>query len=395
MLEKMEKVMEVESEEAKTREEMEKQKRKEETRKLFELQRGKRKEELRVLEEHKRKAQVLPQDEYLYKRLENRYKREVLMPMLEETKEKLAEKRRMLKPITRQEIELHAKKVEQIISEKDEERRRELRKRHRVEHEIAHNQRQMASLISRDVIMKDAAEREVAKHHKQQKKEAREKMIQYADLVKQIRPTNPSEKKAAELKKLIEGLKHPVRQRRDVKADYEISKVLPRRSQSRGMHADPQNPASRDKSTDDAKHTPKPSTRRSCEPRKYPNGQTGVLSIRERRLPFPQQSEAKIRKVPDYLAEIRKKRDVSDAGSVTKSVRYDWQSDIDNESLNTVERINRVVEKAGMLEKEARMKEKMLRVCGGKGSNNLNMSEDVSDMLIDSIKAKLAVLDQL
>ena len=59
-----------------------------------------------------------------------------------------------------------------------------------------------------------------------------------------------------------------------------------------------------------------------------------------------------------------------------------------------MENISDVKEKINSLEKQAIMQEKLLKLNGGVG-NNPEVGKKVSNLLIDSIEAKLSILNQL
>lgn len=66
-----------------------------------------------------------------------------------------------------------------------------------------------------------------------------------------------------------------------------------------------------------------------------------------------------------------------------------WQQDLEAEKYSKTERYNIVKEKASMLEKTAREKQKYLSLNGG---GTARETEEVNDMLFDSLNAKLSLL---
>lgn len=67
---------------------------------------------------------------------------------------------------------------------------------------------------------------------------------------------------------------------------------------------------------------------------------------------------------------------------------------INNEKYSLLENVEQIKIKATMLEQQAKMKEKFLQLNGGT-EKNPEMGEDVSNMLIDAIKAKLTILESI
>ena len=68
-----------------------------------------------------------------------------------------------------------------------------------------------------------------------------------------------------------------------------------------------------------------------------------------------------------------------------------WDKVINDKSGNMIENINLVKMRAANLEKETAMNEKILKLNGGL-ENNPELGQKVSNLLIDSIEAKLSIL---
>ena len=71
-----------------------------------------------------------------------------------------------------------------------------------------------------------------------------------------------------------------------------------------------------------------------------------------------------------------------------------WEKAINNNKGTFMQNINDVKDKVNSLEKEAEMQEKLLKLNGGVG-NNPKIGKKVSNLIIDSIEAKLKILNQL
>ena len=67
---------------------------------------------------------------------------------------------------------------------------------------------------------------------------------------------------------------------------------------------------------------------------------------------------------------------------------------INNEKYSLLENVEQIKIKANLLEQQAKMKEKFLQFNGGT-EKNPEIGEDVSNMLIDAIKAKLTILETI
>ena len=112
-------------------------------------------------------------------------------------------------------------------------------------------------------------------------------------------------------------------------------------------------------------------------------------------------------KKPDYLQKIinkkeEKKRVMSSKERENSNYEIDdinkkskkWEKEINNKSGSLIENINNVQEKAKIIDQEADLKEKLLHVNGGI-ENNPELGRKVSNLLIDSIQAKINILKKM
>ena len=97
--------------------------RKEDLIKSYELSK-KRKEENKKFKEDQKLKPFIKSDDYLYKRLETNYKKDILTPMLIDKKQKLADRRNIYKPLDREELNDHMKKIDQLLLSQKEERKK-------------------------------------------------------------------------------------------------------------------------------------------------------------------------------------------------------------------------------------------------------------------------------
>ena len=80
--------------------------------------------------------------------------------------------------------------------------------------------------------------------------------------------------------------------------------------------------------------------------------------------------------------------------NVIKNMEKKWGKTINNNKGTLMENISDIKEKISSLEKEAKMQEKLLKLNGGIG-NNPKIGKKVSNLLINSIEAKLSILNQV
>ena len=101
-----------------------------------------------------------------------------------------------------------------------------------------------------------------------------------------------------------------------------------------------------------------------------------------------------LKKLPDYLTEMRlekiKNEDRNHNTSQRKYKPYNWDKMLKNGNL--AENVEKIKQKAEHLESQAKMNEKLLN--NNKG-NNVDLQQKVSNYLIDAIKAKLSILDNI
>ena len=113
-------------------------------------------------------------------------------------------------------------------------------------------------------------------------------------------------------------------------------------------------------------------------------------------------------KKPDYLQEMISKREEknkrnksSKSGEESNEELFDsikqakkWEKAVNDKNGTLIENIHDIQQKAKYLEEEANMKEKIIKVNGG-FENNVELGQKVSNLLIDSIQAKINILKKM
>ena len=102
-------------------------------------------------------------------------------------------------------------------------------------------------------------------------------------------------------------------------------------------------------------------------------------------------------KPPDYLTQMRLQKNnfIDDRNSNSSQSHYrgkQWDKMINNNKNTLIENVENIKIKAEQLENKAKMNEKLLQA---KGEVNVEMQENVSNLLIDAIKAKLTILENI
>ena len=98
-----------------------------------------------------------------------------------------------------------------------------------------------------------------------------------------------------------------------------------------------------------------------------------------------------LKKLPDYLTEMRLEKDKERNNNVSqrKHKEYNWDKMLKNGNL--VENLEKVRQKAEVLENQAKMNEQLLNHNG----DDIELQQKVSDCFIDAINAKLSILDNI
>ena len=108
----------------------------------------------------------------------------------------------------------------------------------------------------------------------------------------------------------------------------------------------------------------------------------------------------------DYLTDKRKEKEIKilkrnalssekneDDGKKEINIEK-WEKVINNENGTILENVNNVKEKAKIMEEEAKMNQQFLKYNGGI-KNNPEIGQKISNLLIDSIEAKLSIINTL
>ena len=105
------------------------------------------------------------------------------------------------------------------------------------------------------------------------------------------------------------------------------------------------------------------------------------------------QKREPLEKLPDYLTEMRNKNEKISNNSQTKFRTNDWDKMLKNNKGNLMENVEKVKKKAEELENKAKMNEKLLQ--NTSGGIDFNLQQKVSGYYLDSIKAKLSILENI
>ena len=334
-------------------------KRKEEVMKAHELLKKKREEDKKKYLEAKPKNYLTPK--YLYKKLEERYQNEIMLPMLKEKKQQLAIKRNQCKSLNKDELSYHLKNYECLIARKEVDRQKKIMARK--EQELIHKMHieKYKTQIQERQIEEDRKQIEESKNHQLRNRELRMKMENYSNLVKEIGDVN-----------IIRSKKHID----SVKTTNRIIKFNSRENVTElNKRVYERNAISiiKRRSHDISKNI-----------KKHNNSICYSIQTNKKEVNKSLDENKKI--TVDYLSELRKKRG-SNYG-IPKAKIYNWMDHINDNK----EKLNKIIDKTKLMEEEVMIKEKLLQMKGGSDLNP-ELGKYVSDMFVDVIKAKLAVLE--
>lgn len=314
----------------------------------------------KIKEETRRLVSKEPQ----FKKIEEKFISDVVASELEKRKKELAEIRSLHKPIGREDIDEHARKHDEILQMKLAERGKERREKYAEAHS-SYDFHKYKSKFTEDVLDNEEKRKEEERRKEEEKRKNAEKMQSYAKFVKEMHVPQVSRKKQLELQLMIENQKHhPFRK---------FDKAKSRASDGDGDSADERmNGALSDGEGGEA--------RRLTKPKFKPN----------KMIPKPKSPRSS--KDVDWLKEMRVKRqDNEKDGNGKRPDNEDWNKVLNDEKLTPQERYELIKQKAKKIEENAQRKEQLLKA----NSNQIEpeQASQVNDMLIEAIKAKLAILD--
>eukprot|EP00826_Nyctotherus_ovalis_P056711 TRINITY_DN7712_c0_g1_i1.p1 TRINITY_DN7712_c0_g1~~TRINITY_DN7712_c0_g1_i1.p1 ORF type:complete len:455 (-),score=175.01 TRINITY_DN7712_c0_g1_i1:76-1440(-) len=329
--------------------------RREDSMKAYEQLRRKRQEEMQKFEEVKGKPSPVPEN-YLYKQLADKYEKEVLMPTLENRKKELAFKRSKFKPIVRKELDEHLRKYEHFMLQKDEQRQNEQKARKEKEQELKDFISKLKTRALKKELLKEQTEREEKEQRAHDKQELRAKMINYAKVIQETHPVSIDTSKAEEMKRNVQKLASP-----------------------------PQIPMLKRKTPSLKLRNVKPISDSSKE----------LMSLKQRNDRGRNKDRLEVTGASktdrDPLAEFRRKREARYGANCKAN---DWTLDLSNRKLSAREKYERLMKKASNMEQQAMRQEEIMKLKGNIESN-MEIGETITDMYLDSIKAKLAILTEL
>jgi len=347
----------------KRQKELDQQKEKERKEKMMQI---KEKEEMRkkqikdneeIYRENLKKIEKVP----LYKKIEVQYEKEYVIPELEKRKKELADKRNFFKPISKEEITVHEKKYEEL-------RKREMVKREqKYKDDNDYDPSKYKSKFLENVLDYDESKKIEQNKKYEEVAELMKKKKNYAKLVLETHKPKVSKRKKMEMELIKQNLENPT-------AFERIKKRMVSSSQNRLNTYKALNSSN----MDEKEHTEQ----------KKPKYKDFDWREKNRIVEIPKPEHKFIKK--DYLTEKRIQRTNQSETRSEQKKHIDWETELNK--FEGDDKVFHMKEKARMLEQEALKKEQLMKVNKG---DHVSGRNEINDMIIDSIKAKIALLDYI
>lgn len=307
-------------------------------------------ERLKAKEEWEKFAKDHKGEKPLYRQLEERYYQKHVIPVIEEKKQKLKEIRDLHRPIRRDDLLDHEKKLQKQMEE--------VQAKKPVPQPI-----QTQSLPLNALMVELFKQEKKAKIEQiDEKKKLREKLEEFKLRIKKQKvAVDPA--KEEEMKSLIEKLNEQAKSKRSTKGD------------------DPERlPDENELLMQRTKKLQNLVIAKSM--RKY---ETMEKEIEAKRA----MASSPLPHYPDYLREMKKKLRL-------QSHLDDWKQIVAEKDLGIKEKTDAIMVHVGRLEEKAKMKEQMMRVRQNKTEESQKYSreeEEIDSCYISAIKAKLSILN--
>ncbi|CDW78384.1 UNKNOWN [Stylonychia lemnae] len=365
----------------------------------------------------------------LFLEMEDKFKKTYESEQLNKRKMILQQIRQFKRPIQREEFEEHARKYEDDREKKLEEKLK-IREDQLQQFESQYDPNKFKTKTYQEVALYDLQQKEELETKEEMKKLLIEKKESYARYVREMHLPPRNKGKEQELQEMISSLKHPVRSSRKYPPGTDISAIKRTRSSSRGGANHSRNISINQNGDEDIPNnniniqedSNGHSNERSLSLKRKMQRNNGLLAKPPLHNAFKtiQNIENKAnpdQKKPqtDYLKERRLKREKN----ISTGIKESWLKSLNLKKLSKKEKFLKIKEKAREIEELALRKEQLMNakanndnmqsggnqksmhpmagatMGGVKDERNIDETLEVNEMLIDAIKAKLAILDDI
>ena len=368
----------------------------------------------------KKHGKQLAQKEYNYLKSQQKYEEEVVLPDLERYKRELKNKREYFKPIDGEEIKTHEKKYKKLLKERREEKKRERLKWY---HDIGYgeyDQGKFKTKLLENFLQNEKLKKDQVENKKREKSETIAKADKYAKFVKEMHWPKISKLKRQEMETIKDWIDFKKSLNRSTQSQIIRNRSNTNRNETKILRIN-----------DDYVSSSEPTFSGLRNVKKDSNSTYSIIQKPKRKWKennmIPKPKSKKEPKVMDYLMNRRMKReqiestsqsryryknpyieiknsstDRNNSGNSSKNRFFNSRS-MDNyrtdkttidpyhRQHDKIDRFTMIREKARQIEANAMRKEQLMKVQG----SNADENADVNDMLIDSITAKLRILDEL
>ena len=323
-----------------------------------------RKKNLELIKENTKKI-----EKPKYTSIQHNYEEKVLMPTLEKKKEALKSLRNLHKPIDLAEIREHGKKMDDIVEKQKEKLYKERTQLYET-HRNNYNYKEYETNYLKAIMEQEMHEKEEATKKEIEKRELTDKMKSYGEMVKEMHWPTVSKKKQLEMQLLKESMKHPVR------------KLNKSHLSAHNLHSH--------RGGESVLGMSKGGIQSDMEDDKSQTIKRRKLIWKENPM-VPKPKPKKDINVSDWLEDRRIKREQREKEGIRKGSPVNhWKKEIENHHLNQQERYDYIKERTKQLEDDARRKEEMITIAK---SGTIQDRDQVNDMIFESIKAKLSILE--
>ena len=356
------------------------------------------------------RSTILSKEKPLYVRYKEKYENEVIPLMREEYNKKLEAVKMENRKCSKEELDEHSKLHKQFINQRKllwvekARRQKDLWSQREVFHSpLLDKVNQIDTLNKFQHVALNLS-----------KKELRDREKNYSFCVQEVLNVVPSKGKIIELKEKISKLKHHPRSTRDTRNNYlDLSKIF-RAKSTRKLHLNdstssinkrilfertPQKSINRPnmriveyEHNRQLNYTPKvPIKSLSKRTIKRSPGDLGESTVKDIKL--HRRLEEFSTKSPDIGSNQRSTQKIRKLHTIKRirpQICDSWRCDLTNNKLNLREKHDLVTNKTRMMEDIVRRNEKLLA-----STNNIDLESKVNYMLMDTIKAKLSLFQQL
>ena len=318
-----------------------------------------REKELEDIKNYDKSFKEIKKIKPLYVQISEKYWKEIEMPELEKRKSELS-KKRLMNSISTKQLQEHAKWYENIKQDNLRKSQNE-QKTKSIDRKIQSSDSTF-TFWKQKLVEEEKQLKEEQKRAQEQRAKMLDKRITYGNFVKQTFLPSIDLSKRSEIEKRKENLASS--------SKILKSSLIDSGNSSKMLKNSSQNPIPENA---------------IWKPHKF----------KENPL-VPKAALKKEGKIVDYLGELRKVREDTEkekkeAPQEDDIVQFEWNDEIQN--LPEAERIKKIQKESKKLERALKQKEMAMSVTAGT-AQSLKYSDDINEMLINSIKAKLSVLEK-